>query len=130
MSGSEWSDVKESQDFHISSQLWLPTIGQGMWTWWPFSAKGPQVASGYATHASVGKPFVSLIQRYNSIIHTDLLLIFAINPYQNATAINFLVCYYILQLLLKCCSLQRSGPDPAAKTHSNMWLLLTQFLKT
>lgn len=123
ISGSEWTDVKERQDFHSSSQLWLwlpikttqtsamPTIGHGMWTGWPFAAKGPlreKVASGYATHASVCKPFVSLIQRYNRVFHTSLLFIFATDPYWNAAAVNFLVCYNILQLLFKCCSLQRS----------------------
>lgn len=123
ISGSEWTDVKERQDFHSSSQLWLwlpiktiqtsamPTIGHGMWTGWPFAAKGPlgeKVASGYATQASVCKPFVSLIQRYNRVFHTSLLFIFATDPYRNATVVNFLVCYNILQLLLKCCSLQRS----------------------
>lgn len=66
--------------------------------------------------------------RNAAVSYINLLFIFAIDPY--LTAIHFLVCYDVLQLLFKCCSLQRAGPDPAAITRSHMWLLLPRFMKT
>lgn len=53
---------------------------------------------------------------------TSIFVQSVVDPYSSTKTFNFLLCSHIFQL----CSLQRSGPDPAAKRHEHMWLLMTQ----
>lgn len=89
MSGSEWSDVTDCRISRIQvnsgCQLkpfkrlhWLPLAWKGNVNRVAIHGKAlrERVASGYTTHASVCKPFVSLVQRSNSVFHTNLLFIF------------------------------------------------------